>query len=76
MRPLKVAGLLGRLMGQAVHGRRVEIAIAKALPPGLVAALHDGPGMEILAIKCFDSVDQSSVFFVCRWQCIVYEYKI
>lgn len=38
-------------MGQPIHGRRVEIAIAKALPPGLVAALHDGPGMVVYVMS-------------------------
>ncbi|CAM6086907.1 unnamed protein product [Calypogeia fissa] len=38
------ASLLGKLVGQPMHGPRVSITIARFLPDGLVSAIRDGPG--------------------------------
>lgn len=38
------ASLLGKLVGQPMHGPRVAITIARFLPDGLVSAIRDGPG--------------------------------
>lgn len=38
------ATLLSRLMVQSLHGQRVALLLGRLLPPGLVAAVHDGPG--------------------------------
>ncbi|GMH45130.1 hypothetical protein BSKO_13087 [Bryopsis sp. KO-2023] len=45
-----VATLLARLMGQRVHGPRVELLLSKILPPGLVAAIFDGPGESVVSM--------------------------
>jgi len=44
------ASLLGRLMAQPLHGPRVALLVGRALPPGLVAALADGPGDAALTV--------------------------
>jgi len=36
--------LLGRLAAQPLHGPRVMLLLNKLLPPGLAAAIRDGPG--------------------------------
>lgn len=41
----EVASLLGSLMSQPIHGRRVELILGSLLPPGMVAAIYDGPGI-------------------------------
>lgn len=38
------ASLLGRLAAQPLHGPRVMLLLNKLLPPGLAAAIRDGPG--------------------------------
>lgn len=42
------ASLLGRLAGQPLHGPRVMLLLGKLLPPGLAAAIRDGPGQGAL----------------------------
>ncbi|CAN6311778.1 unnamed protein product [Urochloa humidicola] len=37
------ASLLGKLVGQPMHGPRVAITLARFLPDGLVSAIKDGP---------------------------------
>lgn len=36
-------------MSQPLHGPRVALLVGRALPPGLVAAIADGPGEAVLA---------------------------
>ncbi|XP_078182422.1 DNAJ heat shock N-terminal domain-containing protein [Carex rostrata] len=43
------ASLLGKLMGQPMHGPRVAITLARFLPDGLVSAVRDGPGEAVVA---------------------------
>ena len=43
------ASLLGRLQGQALHGPRVTLTLGRLLPPGLVAAIQEGPGEAAMA---------------------------
>ncbi|KAF8389019.1 hypothetical protein HHK36_025704 [Tetracentron sinense] len=43
------ASLLGRLVGQPMHGPRVAITLARFLPDGLVSALRDGPGEAVVS---------------------------
>ncbi|XAR66965.1 hypothetical protein NMG60_11013364, partial [Bertholletia excelsa] len=38
------ASLLGKLVGQPMHGPRVTITLARFLPDGLISVLRDGPG--------------------------------
>lgn len=38
------ASLLGRFAAQPLHGPRVMLLLNKLLPPGLAAAVRDGPG--------------------------------
>eukprot|EP00951_Prasinocladus_malaysianus_P008172 scaffold59098_cov40-Prasinocladus_malaysianus.AAC.2 len=38
------ASLLSRLSAHQLHGTRVKLLMSRLLPPGLVAALCDGPG--------------------------------
>ena len=45
------ASLLGRLMAQPLHGPRVALLVGRALPPGLVAGLADGPGDAALTVR-------------------------
>ncbi|KAJ8637711.1 hypothetical protein MRB53_011978 [Persea americana] len=43
------ASLLGKLVGQPMHGPRVAITLARFLPDGLVSAIRDGPGENVVA---------------------------
>ncbi|MCO5552633.1 hypothetical protein L7F22_006148 [Adiantum nelumboides] len=43
------ASLLGKLVGQPMHGPRVAITLARYLPDGLVSAIRDGPGDAVVA---------------------------
>lgn len=43
------ASLLGKLVGQPMHGPRVAITLARYLPDGLVSAIRDGPGDVVVA---------------------------
>ncbi|XP_042499139.1 dnaJ homolog subfamily C GRV2-like [Macadamia integrifolia] len=43
------ASLLGKLVGQPMHGPRVTITLARFLPDGLVSAIRDGPGEAVVA---------------------------
>ncbi|KAJ4953933.1 hypothetical protein NE237_030765 [Protea cynaroides] len=43
------ASLLGKLVGQPMHGPRVAITLARFLPDGLVSAIRDGPGEAVVA---------------------------
>lgn len=43
------ASLLGKLVGQSMHGPRVSITLARFLPDGLVSAIRDGPGEAVVA---------------------------
>jgi DnaJ family protein C protein 13 len=43
------AGVLGRVMAQAGHGPRVVLLLGQLLPPGLVAALQEGPEEGVVA---------------------------
>lgn len=43
------ASLLGRLVGQPMHGPRVAITLARFFPDGLVSAIRDGPGEAVVA---------------------------
>ncbi|XP_022144872.1 dnaJ homolog subfamily C GRV2 [Momordica charantia] len=49
------ASLLGKLIGQPMHGPRVAITLARFLPDGLVSVIRDGPGEAVVA-----SVDQTT----------------
>lgn len=42
------ASLLGKLVGQPMHGPRVAIALARFFPDGLVSAIRDGPGESVV----------------------------
>ncbi|KAL5975615.1 DnaJ subfamily C grv2 [Asimina triloba] len=42
------ASLLGKLVGQPMHGPRVAITLARFLPDGLVSAVRDGPGESVI----------------------------
>ncbi|KAH7286770.1 hypothetical protein KP509_32G022100 [Ceratopteris richardii] len=42
------AALLGKLVGQPMHGPRVAISLARYLPDGLVSAIKDGPGEAVV----------------------------
>ncbi|XP_047947421.1 dnaJ homolog subfamily C GRV2 [Salvia hispanica] len=42
------ASLLGKLVGQTMHGPRVAIALARFLPDGLVSLIRDGPGEAVV----------------------------
>ncbi|KAL0042756.1 hypothetical protein WJX79_009797 [Trebouxia sp. C0005] len=46
---LAAASLLGRLQVQALHGPRVTLTLQRLLPPGLVAAIQEGPGEAAVA---------------------------
>lgn len=43
------ASLLGKLVGQPMHGPRVAITLARFLPDGLVSVVRDGPGEAVVA---------------------------
>ncbi|KAK1282702.1 hypothetical protein QJS10_CPB22g00984 [Acorus calamus] len=43
------ASLLGKLVGQPMHGPRVAITLARFLPDGLVSSIRDGPGEAVVA---------------------------
>ncbi|XP_058111724.1 dnaJ homolog subfamily C GRV2 isoform X2 [Magnolia sinica] len=43
------ASLLGKLVGQPMHGPRVAITLARFLPDGLVSVIRDGPGETVVA---------------------------
>ncbi|XP_008800082.2 dnaJ homolog subfamily C GRV2 [Phoenix dactylifera] len=43
------ASLLGKLVGQPMHGPRVAITLARFLPDGLVASIRDGPGEAVVS---------------------------
>lgn len=49
------ASLLGKLLGQPMHGPRVAITLARFLPDGLVSAIRDGPGEAVVS-----SLDQTT----------------
>ncbi|KAL8040659.1 hypothetical protein ABFX02_10G112300 [Erythranthe guttata] len=42
------ASLLGKLVGQMMHGPRVAITLARFLPDGLVSIIRDGPGEAVV----------------------------
>ncbi|KAK6156515.1 hypothetical protein DH2020_010763 [Rehmannia glutinosa] len=42
------ASLLGKLVGQMMHGPRVAITLARFLPDGLVSVIRDGPGEAVV----------------------------
>ncbi|KAL4192406.1 hypothetical protein AMTRI_Chr06g171860 [Amborella trichopoda] len=42
------ASLLGKLVGQPMHGPRVAITLARFFPDGLVSAIRDGPGENVV----------------------------
>ncbi|XP_010533202.1 PREDICTED: dnaJ homolog subfamily C GRV2 [Tarenaya hassleriana] len=42
------ASLLGKLVGQPMHGPRVAITLARFLPDGLVSIIRDGPGETVV----------------------------
>lgn len=42
------ASLLGKLIGQPMHGPRVAITLARFLPDGLVSVIRDGPGEAVV----------------------------
>lgn len=43
------ASLLGRLVGQPMHGPRVAITLARFFPDGLVSIIRDGPGEAVVS---------------------------
>ncbi|KAF5482079.1 hypothetical protein F2P56_002674 [Juglans regia] len=43
------ASLLGKLVGQPMHGPRVAITLARFLPDGMVSIIRDGPGEAVVA---------------------------
>ncbi|XP_057538680.1 dnaJ homolog subfamily C GRV2 isoform X1 [Amaranthus tricolor] len=43
------ASLLGRLVGQPMHGPRVAITLARFFPDGLVSVIRDGPGEVVVS---------------------------
>lgn len=49
------ATLLSRFMAHSLHGPRVALLLGRVLPPGLVAAVADGPGEAALAALATDS---------------------
>lgn len=44
------ASLLGKLVGQTMHGPRVAITLSRFLPDGLVSVIRDGPGEAVIAL--------------------------
>lgn len=49
------ASLLGRLVGQPMHGPRVAITLARFFPDGLVSIIRDGPGEAVIS-----AIDQTT----------------
>ncbi|VFQ97007.1 unnamed protein product [Cuscuta campestris] len=43
------ASLMGKLVGQPMHGPRVAITLARFLPDGLVSVIKDGPGEAVVS---------------------------
>ncbi|XP_038711380.1 dnaJ homolog subfamily C GRV2 isoform X1 [Tripterygium wilfordii] len=43
------ASLLGKLVGQPMHGPRVAITLARFLPDGLISVIRDGPGEAVVS---------------------------
>ncbi|GFP82733.1 Dnaj homolog subfamily c grv2 [Phtheirospermum japonicum] len=43
------ASLLGKLVGQMMHGPRVAITLARFLPDGLISVIRDGPGETVVS---------------------------
>ncbi|GKV06523.1 hypothetical protein SLEP1_g18407 [Rubroshorea leprosula] len=43
------ASLLGKLLGQPMHGPRVAITLARFLPDGLISVIRDGPGEAVVS---------------------------
>ncbi|KAK4764687.1 hypothetical protein SAY86_025777 [Trapa natans] len=43
------ASLLGKLLGQPMHGPRVAITLGRFLPDGLVSIIRDGPGEAVVS---------------------------
>lgn len=43
------ASLLGKLLGQPMHGPRVAITLGRFLPDGLVSVVRDGPGEAVVS---------------------------
>ncbi|CAA0821067.1 DnaJ homolog subfamily C GRV2 [Striga hermonthica] len=43
------ASLLGKLVGQMMHGPRVAITLARFLPDGLISVIRDGPGEAVVS---------------------------
>lgn len=43
------ASLLGKLLGQPMHGPRVVITLGRFLPDGLVSIIRDGPGESVVS---------------------------
>ncbi|XP_047327066.1 dnaJ homolog subfamily C GRV2-like isoform X2 [Impatiens glandulifera] len=46
----EAASLLGKLVGQPMHGPRVAITLARFLPDGLVSIIRDGPGEAVVVV--------------------------
>ncbi|KZV55243.1 hypothetical protein F511_25840 [Dorcoceras hygrometricum] len=42
------ASLLGKLVGQTMHGPRVAITLARFLPDGIISIIRDGPGEAVV----------------------------
>lgn len=59
---MAAASLLSRLAAHTLHGARISLILSKLLPPGLVAALLDGPGEAAVA-----ALGQSSETPECVW---------
>lgn len=51
------ASLLGKLVGQPMHGPRVAITLARFLPDGLVSAIRDGPGEAV--VSCLEQTTET-----------------
>ncbi|PKI66691.1 dnaJ homolog subfamily C GRV2 isoform X1 [Punica granatum] len=43
------ASLLGKLLGQPMHGPRVAITLGRFLPDGLISIIRDGPGEAVVS---------------------------
>ncbi|KAK9903732.1 hypothetical protein M0R45_001012 [Rubus argutus] len=54
------ASLLGKLVGQPMHGPRVAITLARFLPDGLVSVIRDGP--DIWAAEMRDEPQVSGIY--------------
>ena len=56
------ASLLGRFAAQPLHGPRVMLLLNKLLPPGLAAAVRDGPGaLAIMGLAVASQLHDTSV---------------